>query len=110
MAGPWRVRFAVAPPDSTPPLWEPDAYVSENGDRVWWMDGNGIVAVCCPWCGEIGQITTRGPNAWTWNGDMERPTVSPSILVTGGPGGCGMHVWVRDGQIIDAGTPSHAPT
>lgn len=37
----------------------------------------------CPGC-ECGHwFQTQGSPAWTFNGDMERPTVSPSILVRG---------------------------
>lgn len=35
---------------------------------------------------------------WTWNGDMEKPTFSPSLLCNKGlPDQC--HLFVRDGRI-----------
>ncbi|HEY1179325.1 MAG TPA: DUF6527 family protein [Phytomonospora sp.] len=34
----------------------------------------------CPGCRELHWVTF-GPDGWTWNGDLERPTISPSILV-----------------------------
>lgn len=34
----------------------------------------------CPGCDDAHGITT-GPNGWTYNGDIERPTFSPSVLV-----------------------------
>lgn len=38
----------------------------------------------CPGCDHVHGITYGDPaNCWTWNGDLERPTFSPSVLVTG---------------------------
>lgn len=34
----------------------------------------------CPGCGENHMIPTNGPRAWAFNGDLERPTLKPSIL------------------------------
>jgi hypothetical protein len=42
-----------------------------EGDRVLFW---------CPGCDGAHQIHT-GPNGWTWNGDLERPTFTPSVLV-----------------------------
>jgi hypothetical protein len=33
----------------------------------------------CRGCGQLHAIN----NGWTWNGDVERPTITPSILVRG---------------------------
>ena len=37
------------------------------------------------WCAGCRQAHTIGvgPGGWTWNGDVEKPVFSPSILVTG---------------------------
>lgn len=38
----------------------------------------------CP-CGDVHYAVTSGPDAkWTWNGDVEKPTLSPSMLVRSG--------------------------
>lgn len=44
---------------------------------------DGLVSLClwCPACEELHRIVTGGANSWTWDGDRERPTISPSILV-----------------------------
>lgn len=34
----------------------------------------------CPGCEHVHGIT-HGPGAWTWNGDLDRPTFAPSVLV-----------------------------
>lgn len=39
-------------------------------------------AFFCPGCGFAHWFKTDG-GGWTWNGDRERPTISPSILATG---------------------------
>ena len=37
----------------------------------------------CPGCDGYHTIRISGPYAWEWNGLTERPTIRPSILVTG---------------------------
>ena len=78
----------------------------------------------CPGCDGVHQVwtkTTRPNGGWTFNGDMDRPTFSPSVLVTydgrdadgkdvgfgpGPPSRC--HSFVTDGQIQFLGDCSHA--
>lgn len=36
----------------------------------------------CPGCDEI-HVVSVAPGRWTFNGDFDRPTFSPSVLVTG---------------------------
>ena len=35
-------------------------------------------------------------NAWTWNGDLEKPTLKPSVLTDHGNGKIS-HLWLNDG-------------
>lgn len=42
-----------------------------EGDRVHFR---------CPGCDDVHGIHT-GPDGWTWNGDLDRPTFTPSLLV-----------------------------
>jgi len=53
--------------------------------------GNHILPVM------IGGRREGTPN-WTWNGDVERPTLRPSILSTAGEG-TRTHVWVSNGMV-----------
>lgn len=63
----------------------------------------------CPGCRESHVVPTHGPNAWTFNGDLVRPTLSPSILIFPSPpcrDGSGdivktirCHCFIRDGRI-----------
>lgn len=51
-----------------------------------------------------------GPKTWAWNGNVERPTLKPSInCLSHNPknpsekyAGCGWHGWVTDGKFTDA--------
>lgn len=36
----------------------------------------------CPGCNQAHAIRTKGPSVWGWNGDADRPTFTPSVLVT----------------------------
>lgn len=54
----------------------------------------------CPGCnGGAHMIRTQGERPrWDWNGDVDKPTCSPSLLV--GPGtSFQCHSFIRDGQI-----------
>jgi hypothetical protein len=38
----------------------------------------------CPACSDAHMFTTEGATAWTFNGDVERPSFSPSMLIRWG--------------------------
>lgn len=72
---------------------------AEGGQLTWW----------CPGCDGAHTIQTgEGPGPrWGWNGDAERPTFTPSVLVTG-------HGLTPAGQAaadawFEAGCPRPAP-
>jgi hypothetical protein len=80
--------------------------------------GDGI-AFWCPGCNEAHAIRTEGEGGqfnqaqWQWDGNVDAPTISPSILVRanfspedGGPDVC--HSFVRAGQIEFLGDCTHA--
>lgn len=45
---------------------------------------DGSQAYRCPGCGEIHNPNTEGNHRWTYNGDPDKPTFIPSILVRSG--------------------------
>lgn len=53
----------------------------------------------CPGCGCAHWVRVQGPNpCWTWNGDVNRPTLSPSLNVQPGTNQqC--HSFISDGRI-----------
>lgn len=69
-----------------------------------------FVSFHCPGCKSLHGIPIAGPEAWEWNGDKVKPTITPSILVMGTrfkadhPGDLAQedarcHSFIRDGQI-----------
>jgi hypothetical protein len=50
----------------------------------------------CPGCG-FGHWFVDSPGQWTWNGDRDKPTISPSVLAWSDTFRC--HSFVRDGRI-----------
>lgn len=70
------------------------------------------------WCPGCDAMMTVCPVRWNWNGDVDKPTLSPSILQRAGPYGelappekvgktdiC--HCFVRDGNIEFCGDCTH---
>lgn len=57
------------------------AELKEPGDFRW--SGGHMTFVCPCGCGGICGITVKPdvPSGWNWNGDLDRPTTSPSIRV-----------------------------
>lgn len=61
----------------------------------------GLIWICPGGCGRESCITFRGRcdghdrPSWEWNGDLDKPTLSPSILSRNGP--CGWHGYLVDG-------------
>lgn len=43
----------------------------------------GRVGFWCPGCRMMHQVRVEGAGAWGFNGDYDRPTLTPSVLVTG---------------------------
>lgn len=65
------------------------------------------VGFWCPGCDEVHVIKTSA-GGWTFDGNAERPTFSPSILVTGGGGDRRCHSFVRAGSIEFLSDCTHA--
>jgi hypothetical protein len=57
----------------------------------------------------VGMSKTReGTHCWSWNGDVEKPTIRPSILNDFRPHDSLVnHIWITDGQVIFLGDCSH---
>lgn len=63
------------------------------------------------WCPGCDNVMTVCPKRWHWNGDTEKPTLSPSIKQTCGPFPDGhtdvCHCFVREGVIEFCGDCTH---
>lgn len=65
------------------------------------------LAFWCPGCEEVHMPRVAGVDPWTWNGDRDRPTLSPSILVTDGEGNrC--HSYLESGRLRFLSDCTHA--
>jgi hypothetical protein len=62
----------------------------------------------CPGCLGWHYIPIEGPNAWGFNGDFVRPTLTPSILVRGGTRTQVCHSFMRDGEMEFLSDCTHA--
>ena len=72
----------------------------------------------CPGCGDPHVVVTLPePNGWTWNGSIDAPTISPSLLVyphdkLNDDGSVGQtprcHSFITDGRIAFCPDSSHA--
>ena len=57
--------------------------MSALGSKLRSLEG-GKVAFLCPSCQQMHHVTVDGSRGWTFNGDGDKPTFSPSILVRSG--------------------------
>lgn len=46
----------------------------------------------------ITKGTREGTSCWSWNGDIEKPTLRPSVLTTREHISLRCHTWVNDGK------------
>jgi hypothetical protein len=55
-----------------------------------------IQFLCPCGCGSLGgiNISRTDPNAWTWDGNEDKPTISPSVAFLDG---CRWHGWLING-------------
>jgi hypothetical protein len=80
------------------------------GRRIGWW---------CPGCDQLHAVAVDGPHAWQWDGNVEAPTISPSVrcfttvddegkpLPDGGQRTL-CHCFVKAGQIEFCGDSPHA--
>ena len=74
---------------------------------------DGIIAYPCPGCGEFHGLNIPGhPSKWYWNGDKDKPSISPSVLRKSGPLPNGSykticHHFVKEGKLEFLGDCTH---
>lgn len=71
--------------------------------RIRTTDQRGVVIFFCPGCDGAHQVHTIDPNPltnakWTWNGDCDKPTFSPSLVVKN-DGKVVCHSFINNGMI-----------
>ena len=81
------------------------------------IDGGKSVMFEFPGCGENHGFPVDGSRGWSWNGDVDRPTITPSILARGFKPASGdsddaipyvCHSFVTDGKIQFLSDCTHA--
>ena len=76
--------------------------------KIYEGESQTMVVVHCPGCGLGHPFRTRGDGPkWTWNGDMEAPTFSPSMLVNKDYPKSRCHSFVENGKIRFLGDCHH---
>lgn len=85
------------------------------GDARASLGSNGTapgrrVSFRCPGCNDYHQVVVESPDGWGWNGSLELPTFTPSVLalygiVDGVDRRC--HSFVTDGRIEFLGDCTH---
>lgn len=71
-----------------------DFYFVDQADGSVW----GLNHVC-PRCGHLGGMKFGDAGAWSWNGNREAPTCTPSILHSKET--CGWHGFLTAGEFIE---------
>lgn len=51
--------------------------------RRWAGEGSAGYTYWCEGCKGPHSVRTEGPSSWGFNGDLEKPVFTPSVLVTG---------------------------
>ena len=79
----------------------------------WNLGGRPTLAWWCPGCRETHSIYVDA-QGWVWNGSVERPTISPSILARfsrdvppAEPEAVVCHSFIRDGVVEFLGDCTH---
>lgn len=72
--------------------------------KLWRVKDHKMVVFECPGCGYGHSITYDGERnesnaTWTWNGSMDKPTFTPSLLIHGRDNTPTCHSFVTDGKI-----------
>lgn len=76
-----------------------------------WGEGGKAIGFWCPGCDGIHVVVVEkndGGSCWQWDGNVDAPTISPSILVSGNPIKPTCHSFVRAGHIEFLGDCTHA--
>jgi hypothetical protein len=87
------------------------AYKDMNMLSLRLLEYEGILVHWCPACKSVHQIHVKDRNhsgaVWTWDGQFESPTFSPSIKVTLYSGGI-CHYYIKQGKIEYSGDCTHS--
>lgn len=80
------------------------------GHAAWMRDNGGRITGLmfrCPRCNHFGRVVFKPrannmPGGWDWDGNVEAPTVTPSILHDSKR--CGWHGYLTAGEFVPCST------
>lgn len=75
--------------------------------RAITSDGHKVYLFHCPGCEYGHHFAVEGPTTWDFNGDMEKPTFHPSLLVNASHPEMLCHLVMTDGKIHFLGDCFH---
>ncbi len=86
-----------------------EIHISETAKAVK-IEGKDEILFYCPGCGSLHSMTFNGflnecGATWTFNGNYEKPTLSPSLLVTWENNRC--HSLINNGMMQFLGDCTH---
>jgi Family of unknown function (DUF6527) len=72
-----------------------------------WGETGKAIGHWCPGCDGLHVIVVKADKhpVWEWDGNVEAPTVGPSVKVTGHDGVC--HYFIKAGQLEFCGDSTH---
>jgi len=80
--------------------------------RKWAGDGKVGFTYWCQGCEQLHGVVVEGPGAWGFNGNLERPTFTPSVLTTWTEGPQRIekrcHTFITDGMVQFLADCTHA--
>lgn len=66
------------------------------GSAAWFGEEHlSLVFICPCGCQTVRSVPVTGDRKWTWDGNKELPTLTPSILIIGE---CGWHGFLTAGE------------
>lgn len=86
-----------------PAFWRDSFSQLQPGDFTILSEGDPKIDVLVAKLpgGHFAKCPIEGPYAWQWNGDLNQPSLSPSVKVTGFDAGVRAerwHGWLRNGR------------
>lgn len=87
-----------------PDCSDADVIGGAPGAFCWMVPGPARVGTYRHLCmrlpgGSVGVVPVEGPHAWIWDGDEDRPTLSPSVLQRDHDGVELWHGFIRAGRM-----------
>lgn len=74
-----------------------DPWGSPPASAQWDEEHKHLLFMCPCGCGAFVRLPVNHSNGWNWNGNLEKPTLTPSILQVN----CKWHGFLTDGVFVE---------